>query len=320
VVNATGAWVNHTNRQLGIEQTLVRGSKGSHLLLDNPALHKALNQRLVFFGDGNSRMCMAYPLESQVLLGATDIPVDSPDDAVTSEEEIAYLLEAVSRIYPDIPVSRDQIRFCWYGVRPLPLGGGASTIGDVSRDHHVATIEAPHLPFPVIALVGGKWTTFRSAAEQVADRALPLLGQPRLVDTAHLSIGGSHELPHTNTQRQQWLDALSARTGLPGNRLRQLLQRYGSRAERLAHYIAAGPDSPLPDAEEYSEREIHFLIHQEMAQTLEDVVARRTTLVLHGTLSERLLSSLQDIISSQGGQPDRQGLDRYLSNHGVSLA
>lgn len=319
LINATGAWVNQTNRLLGIEATLVQGSKGTHLLLDNPALHRALNGRLVFFGDGNSRMCMAYPLEDQVLLGATDIPVESPDNPVTDETEIAYLLETVARIYPDIAVSRDQIRFRWCGVRPLPFSGPSAAIGDVSRDHHVADVQAAHLPFPILALVGGKWTTFRAAAEQVADRALKHLHLPRRENTIHRPIGGARGLPDQQ-HRAAWLSGLAERTGLTGERLEILADRYGARAERIAHHIAAGDDAPLPDAPSYSNREISFLIQQEMAQTLEDLIARRTTLVLHGRLTHRLLDHLQTLISDLGGHPDRPGLDAYLDRHGVAVA
>jgi glycerol-3-phosphate dehydrogenase len=319
VVNATGAWVDRTNLLLGTDGTLVQGSKGSHLLLDNPALHKALDGRLVFFGDGQSRLCMAYPLEGQVLLGATDIPVDDPENPVTGDDEIAYLLNAAARIYPGIPVEPSQIRYRWCGVRPLPHAGKATTIGDVSRDHHVADVPAPHLPFPLLALVGGKWTTFRTAAEQIADRALALLNHPRSVETAHLPIGGALGLP-ADSDRDAWIDAVSDGSGLPRQRVETLLARYGSRARLVADYVAGAPDSPLPDAPGYSEREIRFLVHHEMAQTLEDVIARRTTLALHGTLTEALLNRLREIVAEQGGLPDRFGLDGYLNRHGVGVA
>ena len=120
VVNATGAWANRTNRLFGIDTPLVRGSKGSHLLLDNPQLRDALGDRLIYFGDGGSRMCVAYRFGRRVLLGATDIPVQDPDEAICEDAEVDYLLRTVNLLFPGIPVSWDQIRYRWCGVRPLP--------------------------------------------------------------------------------------------------------------------------------------------------------------------------------------------------------
>jgi glycerol-3-phosphate dehydrogenase len=315
-VNATGAWANRTNELFGIYQPLVRGSKGSHLLLDNPQLRDALGGKLIYFGDGGSRMCVAYRFGGYVLLGATDIPVQDPDEAICEDAEVAYLLQTVSQLYPDISVSPEQVRFRWCGVRPLADFAG-ERIGDVSRDFQVVTLSAPHLPFPLVTLAGGKWTTFRAAAEQIADTVLGLLNKPRLIDTAHLEIGGAKGYPRTPEGQTAWIASEARRYGLPTRRVEHLLRRYGTRALAVAEYCSKGTDKPLPHAEHYTEREIQFLIDREMACTLEDIVARRSTLALEGGVPEALACRLSGLLAAQGLDPDRPGLNKFLEHHDV---
>ena len=38
VVNATGAWIDGTNRDLGRASQFIGGTKGSHIVLDHPEL------------------------------------------------------------------------------------------------------------------------------------------------------------------------------------------------------------------------------------------------------------------------------------------
>jgi glycerol-3-phosphate dehydrogenase len=63
--------------------------------------------------------------------------------------------------------------------------------GQITRDHHIQEDKLGSLP--VYSLVGGKWTSFRAFSEQVTDRALAFLGQPRKFDTKVLPIGAGKD-------------------------------------------------------------------------------------------------------------------------------
>ena len=206
VVNAAGPWVDIVNDGLGQGgQRYIGGTKGSHLILDNPALLEAAQGSEIFFENEDGRIALILPFLSRVMIGTTDIRIDNPDEAVTSDEEIDYLLSMVGKVFPSIKVEPSQIVFSFSAVRPLPFSQGGNA-GQISRDHSINTLaaNAAH-SYPIHSLIGGKWTTFRAFSEQAADRVLSDLGRPRLTSTKDLSIGGGRAYPLNDADRENWL-------------------------------------------------------------------------------------------------------------------
>ena len=78
VVNAAGAWIDTVKATLGMPTRHNEGTKGSHLVLDNPQLLAALDGSGFSWDDGHGRMCIMYPFEDRVLLRATDQRTDNP--------------------------------------------------------------------------------------------------------------------------------------------------------------------------------------------------------------------------------------------------
>jgi glycerol-3-phosphate dehydrogenase len=196
VVNATGAWIDFANSTLGTPTRFIGGTKGSHLVVDHPELFAATAGHQLFYENEDGRICIFFPLHGKVLVGSTDIRVENPDDAICDDREIDYMLESVRTVFPAIKIGREHIvaRFC--GVRPLPAGESAFT-GRISRDHLRRDLPPalPARPWPVYSLVGGKWTTFRAFAEQVADKIFTDLGRTRRTATRDTSIGGREPEP-----------------------------------------------------------------------------------------------------------------------------
>ena len=301
VVNATGAWIDFTNRALGRQSQYIGGTKGSHLVLEQPELLAATKGQMLYFANADGRICIFYPYYGKVIAGSTDIPVSDPETAVCGEDEVDYILESVAQVFPAIPRLRDLsnivYRFC--GVRPLPRSD-ASTPGEISRDHSCEVIPAGNgIHFPVYSLVGGKWTTFRAFAEQVADRILRHLARRRLASSADLPIGGGKAYPTTAAAKSVWLAALNEKTRLPVERLGILLDRYGTRAEEVAQFLSAGLDQPLRSQPEYTRREIQFMASRECIVRLDDLILRRTIMALLGQLSLELVEELATLLAAE---------------------
>jgi glycerol-3-phosphate dehydrogenase len=197
VVNATGAWIDFANTALGTPTRFIGGTKGSHLIVDHPELLAATAGQQLFFENEDGRICIFFPLQGKVLVGSTDIRIENPDDAVCDEGEVDYLLQSVRIVFPAIKIGREHIvsRFC--GVRPLPASEAGFT-GRISRDHARRDLPPapPARPWPVYSLVGGKWSTFRAFAEQVADKIFADLGRSRRVGTHGTAIGGREPEPN----------------------------------------------------------------------------------------------------------------------------
>jgi glycerol-3-phosphate dehydrogenase len=280
IVNATGAWIDRVNADLGLSTQLIGGSRGSHLIVDNPALLRALNGRMIYFGTPDGRVNLLYPFAGKVLIGATDIAQDDPDTASCSREEVSYLCAAVAEIFPDIPILPDQIvhRFC--GVRPLPRAEG--DIGAVTRDHAIVTLSLPDNGPPLHCLIGGKWTTFRAFAGQAADRVLADLCHPRRLSTAGIPIGGGRDFPRDVTARGERIVKLATLGGISANRAEVLLDRYGTRALDYCIWLEGHGETPLTSLPDYGREEILYILTHEMVGSLIDLTHRRTLIALTG--------------------------------------
>jgi len=305
VVNAAGPWIDLANRAMGEQTQFIGGTKGSHILVDNPELHEMLHGSEMFFENKDGRICLIFPILDKVIIGTTDIRSDIPDPVCT-EEEVAYMIELVSYVFPDIKIDRSQIVFWFCGVRPLPHSS-ASRTGAISRDHSIQVIEPDSkIKFPVLSLVGGKWTTFRAFSEQTANAVMSRIGRRRESDTKNTPIGGGKGYPVSETAQSQWLDKLQQKTNLSAERVKILFDRYGTYAEAIATFCAAGQDSPLNSQPTYSQREIRFLAEREKIVHLEDLLLRRSLLAMLGLVTGDLLNEVSVILAEVLGWSEMQ--------------
>lgn len=88
-----------------------------------------------------------------------------------------------------------------------------------------------------------------------------------------------------------------------GARAEVLLRRYGAIAAEVARFCAAGADADLISAPGFSRREVVWLIRQRMALTLEDMILRRTGLVMTGRLTEAALREIALVMAEELGHP-----------------
>jgi glycerol-3-phosphate dehydrogenase len=296
VINAGGAWIDQVNARLGQPTALMGGSKGSHLVVDNPALLAALKRRMVYFGTADGRVNLLYPLFDRVLIGSTDIAVSDPDSARCDEAEAAYLRAAVATVFPDIPVTADQVVYRFCGVRPLPRADG-SDIGGVTRDHSIATTTLPGTAVPVLCLIGGKWTTFRGFSEQAADQVLGHLGRTRRVSTVGLPIGGGRDFPHDPAARRRLVAELAGLGGLDPARVEVLLSRYGTRVRAYCDALAGRGETMLAHVPGYAREELAHVARTERVITLEDLLRRRTVIALSGLATAAARSEIAELLA-----------------------
>ncbi|KZX21936.1 Aerobic glycerol-3-phosphate dehydrogenase [Rathayibacter tanaceti] len=175
VVNVSGPWTDFTNTALGTTTSFMGGTKGSHIVLDNPELVEACEGREMFFEHSDGRIVLIYPLKGRVMVGTTDIDADPTKPAVCTEEEIDYFFELVNHVFPAIAVNRSQIVFKFSGIRPLPRHDDEAP-GFVSRDYRIEPSTLPGKGTTVLSLVGGKWTTFRALSEHLSNEVFTRIG------------------------------------------------------------------------------------------------------------------------------------------------
>ncbi len=292
VVNAAGPWIDAANLSMRVGTSLISGNKGSHIVLDLPRLQDALYGRMIYFDPGDGRICLVTSLFGRVLLGSTDIPVGDAENAVCSDDEINYLFEALRSVFPSLNVSREHIVFTYSGVRPLPAND-ATDPGAVSRDHSIDVREPDKgRPFPILSLVGGKWTTYRALAAEAADIVLTRLGKSRRQPTERVAIGGGARLSPRVEDWERLTDEVTKATA-DRARAKVLVNRYGSRAQEVAAALGKH-DQILRTLPDISCGEIGFMTRREMAHNLADIALRRLPLALSGQLTTNVIDELAD--------------------------
>jgi glycerol-3-phosphate dehydrogenase len=321
VVNAGGAWIDRINAVLGLSTHYIGGTKGSHLVLDHPGLLRELDGHMVYFGTPDGRILLAYPFLGHVLVGSTDLRIDDPDQAVCTEDEQAYMLAMLHDLFPGFSFGAEQVIYRYAGVRPLPASD-AKNPGAISRDHLVHEDRLGDAT--LFSLVGGKWTTFRGLAEEVADRILVRLGHVRRVTTRSLPIGGGRDFPRDEAARRAFVAALAETCRIPAARAALLLERYGTRATAIASFCAAAADAPLRTLPDVTRRELLFLATTEHVRRLADLLFRRTSIVLEGRLTQPVAEEVAAAIALALGwsaeDVQRQAADVWdvaTKRHGV---
>ena len=159
LVNAAGPWVAEALALTGTNaRSGVRLIKGSHIVVpkifdgDQAYMLQQPDKRIVF--------AIAYANDT-TLIGTTDVPVEKPEDAKISGDEIDYLCAAVNRYFKRQVGPGDVVR-TYSGVRPL-YDDGASEAKAVTRDYVLELDEAGPL---LLSVFGGKITTARHLAEE----------------------------------------------------------------------------------------------------------------------------------------------------------
>jgi glycerol-3-phosphate dehydrogenase len=172
VVNASGAWSDEVRNQLG-QPARLRRLRGSHLVFARAKL--PVNQAVTLFHPRDGRAMFVIPWERTTIIGTTDIDHDPALDKkylepFAAEEEIHYMMEALSFMFPGLGLTERDIVSSFSGLRPV-IHTGAATPSKESRAH--ALWEENGL----ITITGGKYTTFRIMSRQTVDKVLARLGK-----------------------------------------------------------------------------------------------------------------------------------------------
>jgi len=249
VINATGIFtdtIRHMDNPAA--EPLMVTSQGIHLVFDRSFL--AGDAALMVPKTSDGRVLFVIPWHGHAVAGTTDTPMDAPSlEPQALENEIEFVLETAGRFFAR-PPTRADVLAVFAGLRPLVRGEGKTSA--LSRDH-VIHVDSSGL----LTLTGGKWTTYRHMAEDCVDHAITL-GKLPDVDcvTKNLRIHG-------------YLDH-SARLGD--------LEVYGADAEQIQALAASSPAlaAQLHPALPYIAAEVVWAAREEMARTVEDVLARHT--------------------------------------------
>jgi glycerol-3-phosphate dehydrogenase len=275
IVNAAGPWVKEVlNERLGQpSRDAVRLVKGSHIVV--PRLYEG--DHAFILQNDDRRVVFIIPFEEDfTLVGTTDVPVENAESPRVSDEEVRYLCAAASR-YLARPVEAGAVRWRYAGVRPL-YDDGTKNPSAITRDYALR-LDAPAGAAPVLSVFGGKITTYRRLAEEVLKKLAAHFPAMRAPWTADVELPGS-EFAKRATARHEVFERYRA---LPEAVVRGAFRRHGVEAPsvlgdgRVGEHYGAG----------LTERELRYFLEHEWAQSVDDVLWRRSKCGLHMNEAQR---------------------------------
>ncbi len=250
VINATGVFVDNV-LQLddATQQHIVAPSQGVHIVI-HKKYFEGLNA-LMIPKTKDGRVLFAVPWQDYVIVGTTDTPVQQVlEEPIALQEELDFILAHIN-MYMGLSLQQQDILTVYVGMRPLVKKAGTNNTAALSRDHTIL-----FSPSNLVTITGGKWTTYRKMAEDVVNKTIDLIKLPKkLCVTPGLAIHGNTSLPIT----EAWL----AGYGADANAIVTMAQEDASWLD------------PIHKDFVYKKVQVIWAVRNEMAQTVEDVLARR---------------------------------------------
>ncbi|WBU57482.1 glycerol-3-phosphate dehydrogenase [Paracoccus sediminicola] len=282
LVNAAGPWTGHVIRDVAHldSRESVRLVRGSHIVVRKLYDH----EKSYFFQGPDGRIIFAIPFEQDfTLIGTTDADHQgNPGNPEITGDETEYLCEFASRYFAE-PITPDQIVWSYSGVRSL-YDDGASSATAATRDY-VLSLDDDEGGAPVLNVFGGKITTYRRLAESAMEKLEPFFPAARGKWTAGVALPGGDfpvdgvgDLVARLQAAHDWLNDAQAL---------RLVRAYGTDAET---FLADGPGAQLGGG--LTEAELNWLVTQEWAETVEDVIWRRSKLGL--VMNEAEIAALRE--------------------------
>jgi glycerol-3-phosphate dehydrogenase len=274
VVNATGVWADEVRTlDEGSDPDSLRPAKGIHITVPWSKVRNTIavvvpvpkDKRSVFvvpWGDYAGEPQFTY-------IGTTDTDYEgSLDDPQCDREDVEYLLRAVNGSVTS-KLTDEDVLGTWAGLRPLVKSASSGRTADLSRRHRVARSTSG-----VVTITGGKLTTYREMAADTVDEIVRGLGDGagsrsrRRSRTRHLQLRGA-----------AGYDTLHEKAQATGDEtMTHLLDRYGDEAPAVLALAQRDPRlaEPLIPELPYLRAEAVYAARHEMAQTVDDVLSRRT--------------------------------------------
>lgn len=275
IVNAAGPWVDEVRRLEDPHcEPRSRLSKGVHVTLPLPSNWRAAVARQV----GGSRVAFALPWEDVLLVGTTDSAYDGdPGDVAVEPHDVDQVLQEAALSLPGEVLDRDRILYTFAGLRVLELG--RTSTAEAPREHVITSG-----PLGMVSVAGGKLTTHRQIAMDVL-RRLPdeRARRHRLTSSPLPGAGPLPERPE-DVDPEVW---------------GHLVSHYGDEVTTLLAYKATHEDAlkRVHDDAPVIWAQVYHAVIAEWAQTVEDIVRRRTSLAVRGLATPAVRERIGQVLS-----------------------
>lgn len=284
VINATGVFADVLMKAANDNSASIAPSQGVHIVIDKKHFEGADALMIPKTTDG--RVLFAVPWHNKVIVGTTDTGVDKTViEPAATDDEINFIISNFNS-YAAVPITKKDVLSVFTGLRPLIKKEGVKGTAALNRHHAVFTS-----PSGLITVTGGKWTTYRKMAEDAVNKVAGHLQQQKQSVTATLKIYGYTEERNT---------AHTALYGSDAHAIEKLWQENSTLKEKIH---AAYP---------FTKAEVIFAVRNEMAQTVEDILARRIRLLFLDATAAAESASITAMLMAQEMNKDEQWIQQQV--------
>ncbi|XP_053326450.1 glycerol-3-phosphate dehydrogenase, mitochondrial isoform X2 [Spea bombifrons] len=295
VINATGPFTDSIRKMDKQEvANICQPSAGVHIVM--PGYYSPDNMGLLDPATSDGRVIFFLPWEKMTIAGTTDTPTEVTHHPIPTEEDINFILTEVKNyLSNDVEVRRGDVLAAWSGIRPLVTNPNSTDTQSISRNHVVDVGDSG-----LVTIAGGKWTTYRSMAEDTLDAA---------VKAHNLKAGPCKTVGLFLEGGKDWSPTLYIRLvqdyGLESEVAQHLAATYGDKAYEVAKLAkVTGKRWPIVGKRlvsefPYIEAEVKYAL-REYACTAVDLISRRTRLAfLNVQAAEEALPRIVDIMGKE---------------------
>jgi glycerol-3-phosphate dehydrogenase len=311
-VNATGPFSDVVRNLASAEAgSRMRPSKGVHIMFPLDGFSE--NDALLVPRTEDGRVIFAVPWNGRLLVGTTDTGYKPGEEMVVTREEIDYLLRQLNP-YLKSPLRLDQVVSGIAGVRPLVAAQGVAETKKLIRDDEVEFDAQSGL----ISILGGKWTTHRLMGQETIDKVQESIGDA-------ITPSPTTDYPLSGSAGYQWdyWQALRTQFKVSVATAKHLAHKYGTLAPDVLGLVLSDTSLALPlvEGEAPIRAQVIYAVRNEMALTIEDILARRIGLQLYGwRLAIQAAPAVAEILRKELGwseEKEVEAVERYVAkvNH-----
>lgn len=306
-VNASGPWADIL---LGLmtsgqsERKLVR-SKGIHIIT-----RQIIHDRALTLASPGGRHLFLIPWRGHTLIGTTDKEYQGdPDHFKVTRTDIAELLAEVNALYPAAALTMDDVKYFYGGLRPIVEEETTVETYKASRkyelyDHADSGLQG------LLTVIGGKYTTSRHLAEQLVDKVYHKLGRVSpacRTQEVHICGGQIDNFSEfVKTMQNTYFT-------VPAALIQHLSRNYGHRLTKVLQIAQQDPANFVAVSEQEPDimAEVLYGMRFEMAQSLGDIVLRRTGLGTLGYPGPAVIDKIMAVMAAElGWSTQRQEQER----------
>lgn len=332
-INASGPWSRisanllSTNKSINPIKEKKYFSKGIQVLITEQISTHALSVESKgldtdsYIGRGG-RAYFLQPWNGSTLIGTSDTVYDGdPEDFSINKDEVKGLISEVYGAYPDKRINLENVEYAFGGLREISDKAREAVIAGEDRDGFVNTTrdeiiidhsksafnEYDNNVLNLISVVGVKYTTFRSVAEEVvsllSDKGFNLSNNSTKNKPYYSSLY-AHELKEEKIKLSN--SFVKVKDIIGEGEFNSIIYEYGLLAVNIFENIQNNINSETKSAYLIINSKIEQAIKHEHAKTLSDIFFRRLKETSHSIPDEELKTHIYNTFSQLSGYSKEQ--------------